>query len=67
MQENEKISKKIIKEGEMITIKPNISHNIYMFEDTQTCVLKYGDVKQNDWYSDEQLDNICKEINIEKI
>lgn len=67
MQENEKISKKIIKEGEMITIKPNISHNIYMFEDTQTCVLKYGDVKQNDWYSDEKLDNICKEINIEKI
>lgn len=67
MQEKEKILKKIIEEGEMVVIKPNVSHNIYMFEDTETCVLKYGNVKQNDWYSDESLDSICKKIDIENI
>lgn len=67
MQEAEKITKKIIETGEMIAIKPNISHNIYMFENTETCVLKYGDVKQNDWHPDKILDSVCKNIDIENI
>ena len=65
IQDKEKISKKILIKGQMIDIKPNISHNVYMFEDTETCVLKYGDVKPNDWHSDKNLDNICKEIDVE--
>ena len=67
IQDEKEISKKILEEGQMIEIKPNVPHNIYMFENTETCVLKYGDVKQNDWYPDENLDNICKKIDIQNI
>lgn len=67
IKEKDKIFHKVLNESQMLVIKPNIPHNIYMFEDAETCVLKYGDVKEKDWYPDEDLDNVCKSIDIENI
>lgn len=63
--ENDVLSK-VIESGEVMIVQPNVSHNLYMFKDTEVCVLKYGNVKQDDWYSDEKLDNICKDIDLDK-
>lgn len=61
-KDKEKVSSKIIKKDEVMIIPPNVSHNLFMFENAQACVLKYGDIKSEDWNEDKTLDQICKKI-----
>ena len=67
LKEKDEIFNKVLIESQMLVVKPNIPHNIYMYEDTQFCVLKYGDVKEKDWYADEELDEFCKKIDIKEL
>lgn len=66
-KDNNKICSKVMKRGEIINIQPNVSHNLYMIEDTEICVLKYGDIKPDDWYCDKSLDNICRKMDVTSI
>lgn len=53
---------RILNKGDKIVVNEDVSHNVFLYEDTQICVLKYGNVSNNNWYSDNQLDSICKSI-----
>lgn len=57
---NDNVEYKELKSGETITIDPLISHNVYMFENSMTYVIKFGEISENDWYADEKLDKISK-------
>lgn len=61
------IYKKVAKTGDVISVGPNEAHNVFLSKDTQICVLKYGNIKSNDWYSDASLDEFCKKIDVDKI
>ncbi len=61
---DDKISKKIAKEGEVILIKKNVAHNLFLDKGTEICVLKYGKIEGDDWYSDKKLDEMCGNIDM---
>ena len=54
---------RLLNKGDKIVVDEEISHNIFLYKDTEICVLKYGNVLNTNWYSDTNLDKICKEIN----
>lgn len=57
---NGKVEYKKLKKGETILIEPLIIHNVYMFKDSMTYVIKFGDIIEHDWFPDEELDRISK-------
>ncbi len=61
IEDNEKVEFKYIEEGNSIVIDPFVKHNVFMFENTMTYVIKYGKTKENDWYEACMLDKISKE------
>ena len=60
---SENIEYKELNKGDIMLIEPFTSHNVYMFSNTMTYVVKFGDVIENDWFHDEELDKISKEYN----
>lgn len=63
--ENGNISRVVLSEGEISIIKRNVSHNVYLYEDTVICTLKYGGDEKEDWYEDNRLDEMCKGVDVE--
>ena len=61
------VIKKVAKTGDVIAVGQNEPHNLFLSKDAQICVLKYGNIKSDDWYSDKSLDEFCKSIDVEKI
>lgn len=55
---------RLLSKGDKIVIDENISHNVFLYKDTEICVLKYGNILNSNWYSDKKLDNICKSITV---
>jgi mannose-6-phosphate isomerase-like protein (cupin superfamily) len=53
-----------LQKGDIIVIEPLVKHNVYMFEDTMTYVVKCGQTVENDWYGAEELDKISKEYKV---
>ena len=53
---------RLLSKGDKIVIDENISHNVFLYKDTEICVLKYGNILNSNWYSDKLLDSICKSI-----
>ena len=64
---NDKISIKKYSEGEYCISEPMIPHNIYMFPNTITHTIKFGDCTYKDWHEDNKLDNIIESINVNDI
>ena len=62
-KEKEFVYCRLLSKGDKIVIDENISHNVFLYKDTEICVLKYGNILNSNWYSDKLLDSICKEIN----
>lgn len=61
---NKEVEYKELKKGDVIVIEPLISHNIYMFKNSMTYVIKFGEISEDDWYYDEELDKISKKYAI---
>ena len=62
-----KIKTKKYSEGEFFISQPNIPHNVYMFPNTITHTIKFGDCSKTDWNESKELDNIIKTIDINAI
>lgn len=60
LDNDDKVDYKELQKGELFLIEPFIKHNVYMFSDTMTYVLKFGDVVRDDWFYAEKLDEISK-------
>ena len=59
-KEKEFVYCRLLSKGDKIVIDENISHNVFLYKDTEICVLKYGNILNSNWYSDKLLDSICK-------
>lgn len=55
-----KVFFKKLNEDETYIVPPNIPHNVYMYPNTITHTVKYGEVEEDDWEGFEKLDNILK-------
>ena len=64
---NNKIHTKKYSEGEFFISQPMISHNVYMFPNTITHTIKFGDCSKPDWNEAKELDDIIKTIDINAI
>lgn len=62
---NKKVKIKKYKEGDVFIIEPGIPHNIYMYPNTVSHTVKFGESDEYDWERFELLDNKIKEMNIE--
>lgn len=54
-----------VDEDETFIVFPNIPHNVFMYPNTITHTVKYGEGKEYDWEAFEKLDNILNEKSIE--
>ena len=54
---------KRISEGEFCISEPMIPHNVYMFPNTITHTIKFGDCSKADWNECKELDEIIKKNN----
>lgn len=54
-------------EGEIFKIEPKIPHNVYMYPNTVSHTVKYGQIEEFDWKPFSKLDEMLKDINIEEI
>lgn len=54
-----------VDEDETFIVFPNTPHNIYMYPNTITHTVKYGEGEEYDWEAFEKLDNILVEKNID--
>ena len=61
-KEKEFVYCRLLNKGDKIVVDEEISHNIFLYKDTEICVLKYGNILNSNWYSDKLLDSICKSI-----
>lgn len=51
-------------EGEFFISEPMVPHNVYMFPNTITHTIKFGDCSNNDWIEYKKLDKLISDINI---
>lgn len=63
---NGKINVRKYVEGEFCISKPMVPHNVYMFADTITHTVKFGDCSKSDWNEYKKLDEMIKKINIKE-
>ena len=54
-----------VNEDETFIVFPNIPHNVYMYPNTITHTVKYGDGEEYDWEAFEKLDDMIKEKNVD--
>ena len=59
-----KVKIKKHKEGDVFIIEPNIPHNIYMYPNTVSHTVKFGESDEYDWIRCEELDEKVKNIKI---
>lgn len=64
IEKNGEVEFKQLQIGESIVIEPLTKHNVYMFENTMTYVIKYGQTVESDWYEDQELDKVSREYKI---
>ena len=64
---NNKVKINKIDEEGIFKIEPNVPHNVYMYPNTVLHTVKYGRVKEYDWESFEQLDDMLKNQSIEEL
>ena len=64
---NDKINTKKYTEGKFFISHPMIPHNVYMFPNTITHTIKFGDCSKTDWNECKELDDIIKTIDINTI
>lgn len=57
---NEEIKELILNENDTFLVRPFISHNIYMYDNTIIHTVKFGKCEDNDWYPDTQMDKLLK-------
>ena len=62
LKNNEVFTKKLL-EGDSFITEPNIPHNVFMFPNTITHTIKFGDCTNPDWNEYKKLDEIVKDIN----
>ena len=63
------LSLRIKKENGLYTVKPMVSHNLYLPANAIIHTVKHGKAKQGDWHENKKLDALTKhlsEINIKK-
>lgn len=63
--ENGEVQYKVLEQGDSIVIGPLTSHNVYMYKNSMTYVIKFDNISENDWFYDEKLDKISKEYDFE--
>ena len=54
-------------EGELCVVQPMIPHNVYMFPNTITHTIKFGNCLNADWNECKELDEIITKIDIKSI
>ena len=54
-----------VNEDETFIVFPNTPHNVYMYPNTITHTVKYGDGEEDDWEAFEKLDDMIKEKNVD--
>ena len=54
-----------VNEDETFIVFPNTPHNVYMYPNTITHTVKYGDGEEYDWEAFEKLDDMIKEKNVD--
>ena len=54
---------RVLKEGESVTFKPFVHHNIYLSPKSVIHTIKYGNAQDNDWFSSPELDRLTKHLN----
>ena len=57
----------VLHPGDHIIMKKEISHNMYLFKNTITHTVKYGDIEKNDWVFHNALNEYCKTIDVSMI
>ena len=62
---NHKLHINRINEDETFIVDPEIPHNVYMYPNTITHTVKYGEGEEYDWEAFNKLDKILKEKNID--
>ncbi len=63
---NNKLEINEVNENEMCKAEPNIPHNVYMYPNTVTHTIKYGEIEEADWIPFEKLDDMLKNIEIKE-
>ena len=64
---NNKVNLKKYVEGEFCISQPNVPHNVYMFPNTITHTIKFGDCSKSDWNECKELDKMVKTIDVDNI
>lgn len=49
---------KEVTENGVITVKPGVHHNVYVFPNTDLHTVKHGATQANDWYASAELDRL---------
>ncbi|MCY9662648.1 hypothetical protein P5G65_22720 [Paenibacillus chondroitinus] len=52
----------ILREGESVTFKPLIHHNIFLSSNSVIHTIKYGPSVENDWFPSSELDKVTKHL-----
>lgn len=52
---------KEVTESEVITVKPGVHHNVYVFPNTDLHTVKHGAIQANDWHASTELDRLLAE------
>lgn len=60
VKDKDNIEYKTLNAGEELIIEPMTEHNVYMFANSKTIVIKYGDTRESDWNEAIELDKITK-------
>ncbi len=64
---NNKIIAKKYVEGEFCISQPMVPHNVYMFPNTISHTIKFGDCSKSNWNESVELDKMIKTIDIDII
>ncbi|MZQ83036.1 hypothetical protein GQF01_13060 [Paenibacillus sp. 5J-6] len=52
----------LLREGESVTIKPLVHHNIFLSSNSVIHTIKFGSALENDWFPSSELDRITKHL-----
>lgn len=56
-----------LNENDIIKTEPSIPHNVYMYPDTVTHTVKYGEINDYDWIACKDLDDILLSKSLDEL
>lgn len=67
LEEGKGYSVSVLSPGDFVIFAKGTGHNTYLFSNSVTHTIKYGNIESDDWVSSPKLDAYCEFLNIENV